>query len=75
MLERFYVVRVDDQPHTLALIRITGGAMLFYTHLVWSIGLVDFLGPHGWLRASVLSTDASAGTCGAATPAASSLLA
>ena len=23
--------------------------MLFYTHLVWSLDLRDFLGPHGWL--------------------------
>jgi hypothetical protein len=38
-----------DQPHTLALIRILGGAMLFYTHLVWTIDLEAFLGPHAWL--------------------------
>ena len=33
-------------PHTLALIRILGGAMLFYTHLVWGLQLTTFLGPH-----------------------------
>jgi hypothetical protein len=38
-----------QQPHTLALIRICGGAMLFYTHLVWSLNLVAFLGKDGWL--------------------------
>lgn len=37
-------------PHTLALIRILGGAMLFYTHAVWTIGLTAFLGPHAWLN-------------------------
>lgn len=35
-------------PHTLAAIRILGGLMLFYTHLVWSFDLWAFLGPHGW---------------------------
>lgn len=37
------------QPHTLAMIRILGGAMLLYTHLVWTINLEAFLGPQGWL--------------------------
>lgn len=35
-------------PHTLCLIRILAGAMLFYTHLVWTIGLEDFLGANAW---------------------------
>jgi hypothetical protein len=43
-----------QQPHTLALIRILGGAMLFYTHLVWSLNLVAFLGPNGWLPTSTV---------------------
>ena len=38
-----------SQPHALALIRILGGAMLFYTHLIWTFGLTDFLGSRGWL--------------------------
>ncbi|MDX1947641.1 MAG: HTTM domain-containing protein [Pirellulaceae bacterium] len=37
------------QPHTLALLRILGGGMILYTHLVWSINLEAFLGPQGWL--------------------------
>jgi uncharacterized membrane protein YphA (DoxX/SURF4 family) len=45
--DRFWFT--PDQPHTLALIRILGGAMLFYTHLVWTIDLEAFLGPHAWL--------------------------
>jgi hypothetical protein len=36
-------------PHTLALIRILAGGMLFYTHLVWSLDLLGFLGPHSWV--------------------------
>ncbi len=36
-------------PHTLALIRIFGGAMLFYTHLVWALDLEAFLGTHSWV--------------------------
>jgi uncharacterized membrane protein YphA (DoxX/SURF4 family) len=34
-----------QQPYTLALIRICGGAMLFYTHLVYSLDLAALLGP------------------------------
>lgn len=39
-------------PYTLALIRILGGGMLLYTHLVWTLGLGDFLGRHGWVNSS-----------------------
>jgi hypothetical protein len=45
--DRFWFT--PDQPYTLALIRILGGAMLFYTHLVWTLRLNEFLGPNGWL--------------------------
>lgn len=41
------------RPHTLALIRILGGAMMLYTHLVWTIDLEAFLGPHSWLSPEV----------------------
>ncbi len=34
-------------PATLGLIRIFGGSMLFYTHLVWSIDLTGFMGEQG----------------------------
>ena len=36
-------------PHTLAAIRVLGGAMLFYTHLVWSLKLEAFLGPQAFV--------------------------
>ena len=36
-------------PHTLALIRILTGLMLFYTHLVWTVDLEAFLGVHSWI--------------------------
>lgn len=36
-------------PQTLAMIRILAGAMLFYTHLIWSRDLLAFLGPDSWL--------------------------
>jgi uncharacterized membrane protein YphA (DoxX/SURF4 family) len=36
-------------PATLSLIRVFTGAMLFYTHLVWSFDLEAFFGPQGWL--------------------------
>ncbi|HEY2411102.1 MAG TPA: HTTM domain-containing protein, partial [Pirellulaceae bacterium] len=38
-------------PHTLALVRICGGAMLLYTHVVWTLRLGDFVGPNSWLNA------------------------
>lgn len=46
---RFWFAAAD--PATLGMIRILGGAMMFYTHAVWSIGLTDFLGPKGLLPA------------------------
>jgi hypothetical protein len=42
------------RPHTLALIRILGGAMLLYTHAVWSLELVDFLGEKSWLTSETV---------------------
>lgn len=42
-----------SQPHTLALIRILAGGMLFYTHLVWALDLDSFLGPHSWVSPAV----------------------
>jgi hypothetical protein len=35
-------------PATLALIRILAGAMLLYTHVVWTLGLGDFFGGDSW---------------------------
>jgi hypothetical protein len=46
---RFWFTPAD--PATLALIRILAGAMLLYTHLVWTLGLVDFFGPDSWVSA------------------------
>jgi uncharacterized membrane protein YphA (DoxX/SURF4 family) len=36
-------------PATLSAIRVFTGAMLFYTHLVWSFDLQGFFGRDGWL--------------------------
>src|SRR5207237_1575800 len=47
-------------PHTLALVRICGGAMLLYTHAVWSLNLNAFLGRNSWLNgttAALLNQD------------------
>jgi len=49
--DRFWFTRRD--PATLGLIRILAGAMLLYTHAVWTLGLGDFIGAHPWIpRAS-----------------------
>src|SRR5688500_2981223 len=43
---RFWFTPAD--PSTLSLIRICTGAMLLYTHLVWTLALDDFFGPNAW---------------------------
>jgi hypothetical protein len=43
---RFWFTPAD--PATLGLIRILTGAMLLYTHLVWTLGLNDFFGAGSW---------------------------
>jgi hypothetical protein len=43
-------------PTTLSAIRVLAGAMLLYTHLVWSFGLTDFFGPKGWLPDTLMQT-------------------
>lgn len=40
---RFWFAPTD--PSTLCLIRLLGGSMIFYTHLVWTIDLMGFFGP------------------------------
>lgn len=50
--DRFWFTPSD--PATLSLIRIFTGAMLVYTHAVWSIGLTSFFGPHGLLPAEAV---------------------
>lgn len=44
---RFWFAAVD--PATLGLVRILGGAMLLYTHLVWTLDLAAFFGPNSWI--------------------------
>lgn len=41
-------------PSTLSVIRVLAGAMLLYTHLVWTMDLTSFFGPDGWLPAEML---------------------
>ena len=41
-------------PATLSAIRVLAGAMLFYTHLIWSLDLEAFFGQRGWLPAKLL---------------------
>lgn len=38
-----------SSPTTLSAIRVLAGAMLLYTHLVWSMGLTPFFSDDGWL--------------------------
>jgi hypothetical protein len=49
---RFWFTPQD--PATLGAIRILAGAMLFYTHLIWSFDLEGFFGPSGWLAPEAL---------------------
>jgi uncharacterized membrane protein YphA (DoxX/SURF4 family) len=41
-------------PSTLSAIRVFAGAMLFYTHLIWSFDLTGFFGQDGWLPVSLM---------------------
>lgn len=43
---RFWFTPRD--PATLGLMRILAGAMIFYTHLVWTLDLAAFFGPQSW---------------------------
>jgi hypothetical protein len=42
-------------PATLSAIRVFTGAMLFYTHLVWSSDLQGFFGQNGWLPSDLMT--------------------
>lgn len=44
---RFFFTPAD--PATIGFIRCCAGAMMFYTHLVWTLRLNDFFGPHSWV--------------------------
>ncbi|MDB5386435.1 MAG: hypothetical protein JWM11_2081 [Planctomycetaceae bacterium] len=50
---RFWFTPAD--PATLGLLRILAGAMIFYTHLVWTLDLAAFFGPQSWLDHDVVS--------------------
>jgi hypothetical protein len=42
-------------PSTLSAIRVLAGAMLLYTHFVWSLDLDAFFGTKGWLPPELMS--------------------
>lgn len=44
---RFWFTPTD--PATYSLLRLLGGAMIFYTHLVWTLDLEAFFGPESWV--------------------------
>jgi len=44
-------------PETLCTIRVFAGAMLLYTHLIWSFDLYAFFGPNGWLPLELYGYD------------------
>lgn len=45
--DRFWFT--PSQPHTLAMLRILAGAMLFYTHFALTLDLASFLGQDAWV--------------------------
>ena len=57
--DRFWFSPSD--PSTLSAIRLFTGAMLFYTHFVWSFDLWAFFGPEGWLPLELHSLDRNPG--------------
>lgn len=50
---RFWFTPQDSA--TLGLVRILAGAMLLYTHLVWTLRLDDFFGANSWVSAEAAS--------------------
>lgn len=50
---RFWFTPAD--PATLGVVRILAGAMLFYTHLIWSLDLESFFGPQGWVSPQAIA--------------------
>ncbi|HZZ27705.1 MAG TPA: HTTM domain-containing protein [Pirellulales bacterium] len=50
---RFWFSPTD--PATLGMIRLFAGAMLFYTHLVWSHDLNGFFGDQAWLTPATIN--------------------
>jgi hypothetical protein len=55
--DRFWFSPSD--PATLSAIRLFAGALLFYTHFVWSFDLWAFFGPAGWLPTELRNVDDS----------------
>ncbi len=45
---RFWFTPAD--PQTLGMIRVLAGGMILYTHLVWSIDLLGFVGQDSWVN-------------------------
>lgn len=41
-------------PATLSVIRVLAGAMLLYTHAIWTLDLDAFFGPRGWLPPTLM---------------------
>lgn len=50
---RFWFTPAD--PATLGLLRILAGAMILYTHAVWTLDLTAFLGRESWLNRDVVT--------------------
>jgi hypothetical protein len=46
-VERFFFTPTD--PSTLGLVRIAAGILVLYVHLVYCIGLDNYLGPNAWV--------------------------
>ncbi len=47
-VDRFFFQ--PSEPTTLGLMRIAAGILILYVHLIYCIGLTDYLGPYAWVR-------------------------
>lgn len=52
--QRFWFAPSDPLP--LGVMRILLGAMLFYSHLIWSLDLIGFFGASGWNNAGIIKS-------------------
>ena len=50
-----------SSPSTLSAIRVLAGAMLLYTHFIWSLDLNGFFGPNGFLPPQLMHDVRTAG--------------
>ncbi len=58
-IDRFFFQPLE--PTSLGLVRIATGVVVLYVHLMYSVGLENYLGPYAWVRNSGWTQEAGEG--------------